>query len=49
MADLAVAYRHPVRQAAARGFGRAGGIAIGVDRMIMLFGDEPEIDYTFWL
>lgn len=27
----------------------AGGIAVGVDRMVMLFADEPEIDYTLWL
>ena len=27
----------------------SGGIAMGVDRMVMLFGDEPDIDYTFWL
>jgi lysyl-tRNA synthetase class II len=27
----------------------SGGIAVGVDRMVMLFGDEPEIDYTFWI
>jgi lysyl-tRNA synthetase class 2 len=27
----------------------SGGIAMGVDRMVMLFADEPEIDYTFWL
>ncbi len=27
----------------------SGGIAIGVDRMVMLFANEPEIDYTVWL
>lgn len=27
----------------------SGGIAIGVDRMVMLYGDEPEIGFTFWL
>jgi lysyl-tRNA synthetase class 2 len=27
----------------------AGGIAMGVDRIVMLFADEPEIDYTLWL
>lgn len=25
------------------------GIAVGVDRLIMLMADEPQIDYTFWL
>jgi lysyl-tRNA synthetase class II len=27
----------------------SGGIAMGVDRIVMLFADEPEIDYTLWL
>jgi lysyl-tRNA synthetase class 2 len=27
----------------------SGGIAIGVDRMVMLFADESDIDYTLWL
>jgi lysyl-tRNA synthetase class 2 len=27
----------------------SGGIAVGVDRMVMLFADEPEIRYTYWL
>lgn len=27
----------------------SGGIAVGVDRLIMLFADEPEIDQTLWL
>jgi lysyl-tRNA synthetase class 2 len=27
----------------------SGGIAVGVDRMVMLFADENEIDYTQWL
>ncbi len=27
----------------------SSGIAIGVDRLIMLFADEPNIEYTFWL
>jgi len=27
----------------------SGGIAMGVDRLVMLFADEPEIDQTLWL
>jgi len=27
----------------------SGGIAVGVDRMVMLMADETEIDWTFWL
>ncbi len=27
----------------------SGGIAIGVDRLVMLFANEPDIQYTFWL
>ncbi|MGK5086729.1 EF-P lysine aminoacylase EpmA [Bdellovibrionota bacterium FG-2] len=27
----------------------AGGIAVGVDRMVMFFGDEPELEKTLWL
>ena len=27
----------------------SGGIAMGVDRMVMLFADEPDIDRTIWL
>lgn len=27
----------------------SGGNALGVDRLIMLLGDEPDIRYTFWL
>lgn len=27
----------------------SGGIAMGVDRMVMLFADEPEISFTQWL
>lgn len=27
----------------------AGGIAVGVDRLVMLFADEADIDYCFWL
>jgi lysyl-tRNA synthetase class 2 len=35
--------------AALRKMPPAAGIAIGVDRMVMLFADEPNIDFTFWL
>ena len=27
----------------------SAGIALGVDRMVMLFADEPDLDYTLWL
>jgi lysyl-tRNA synthetase class 2 len=27
----------------------SGGIAVGVDRLIMLLADEPDIEYTIWL
>jgi lysyl-tRNA synthetase class 2 len=36
-------------EALTEGMPPAGGIAVGVDRMIMLFADEPHIDYTKWL
>lgn len=36
-------------QALTEGMPPSGGIAMGVDRMVMLFADEPEIDYTVWL
>ena len=35
--------------ALAEGIPPSGGIAIGVDRMVMLYADEPEIGLTFWL
>jgi lysyl-tRNA synthetase class 2 len=35
--------------ALSEGMPPAGGIAVGVDRMVMLFADEPEIDQTLWL
>lgn len=35
--------------ALAEGMPPAGGIAMGVDRMVMLFADESEIDFTLWL
>jgi lysyl-tRNA synthetase class 2 len=36
-------------EALSEGMPPSGGIAVGVDRMVMLFADEPEINYTFWL
>ena len=36
-------------EALAEGMPPSGGIAMGVDRMVMLFADEPEIDRTVWL
>jgi lysyl-tRNA synthetase class 2 len=36
-------------QALTEGLPPSGGIAVGVDRMVMLFADEPHIDYTKWL
>ena len=36
-------------QALEEGLPPSGGIAMGVDRMVMLFADEPDIDFTFWL
>jgi lysyl-tRNA synthetase class 2 len=35
--------------ALAEGMPPSGGIAMGVDRMVMLFADEPEIEQTLWL
>ncbi len=35
--------------ALAEGMPPSGGIAVGVDRMVMLFADEPDIERCFWL
>lgn len=36
-------------EALAEGIPPSGGIAMGVDRMVMLFANEPDIEQTFWL
>lgn len=36
-------------QALEEGMPPSGGIALGVDRMVMLFADETEIEQTLWL
>ena len=32
-----------------QGLPPCAGIAVGVDRLVMLLAGEPDIDYTFWL
>jgi len=36
-------------EALEEGLPPSGGIAVGVDRLVMLFADEPEIEKTVWL
>jgi lysyl-tRNA synthetase class 2 len=35
--------------ALSEGMPPSGGIAVGVDRMVMLFANEPDIHYTTWI
>lgn len=36
-------------EALSEGMPPSGGIAMGVDRMVMLFANEPDISYTYWM
>jgi lysyl-tRNA synthetase class 2 len=36
-------------EALGEGMPPSGGIAVGVDRMVMLYADEPDIEFTTWL